>query len=388
MKESFDTQAEQRRAVADQAERRFTEIMGGPTPLYSTGEYLGLDKNRGNRLYIKDETDNPTGAFKLRGAFVAVAEAYRAGAASVVTASAGNHGQGIALAAHLHGMEAAIFVPETTPRCKLEGLQRFDDGRDRQRVFITGRTFDEAERHARAYRENHSGVFVHPFDDPAVIRGQGEVGRELAAQLTARGCAPEDVVVCVPVGGGGLLAGVAEQLKAFSDKVTVVGVQIEGSDSAYKSFRSDMVHKATKPNRLVDGLRVKRAGIGCMQRINKYVDDMLVVDAAALGREYERLLGQNDDTALLPGYEAQTVPEPAGLLAVAGAREYFSRHPELRDKHVVTLQTGRNLREEDVDALLAAAAEHRHRHSRQQLGVRACNGLFTVRPRPLKALPR
>ena len=188
--------------------------------------------NKGNSFFLKDETDNPTGAYKWRGSAVKLNKLFPDGVGRVVTASAGNHGQGVAWVSSQMGGSAEVFVPIGTPISKLEGLSRLG-----ATVFEVGSNFDESTQLAIDYAKNQGNHFVHPFDDIDVMEGQGTIADELYIQMKNNNICAEDSVVFVPVGGGGLIGGVSKRLKELTDgNIKVVGVQVDGSDSAALSF--------------------------------------------------------------------------------------------------------------------------------------------------------
>lgn len=306
------------------------------------------DDSDGNVFYGKDETNNPTGAYKWRGSAVKLSKLFASGQNKVVTASAGNHGQGIAWVAKRLGGSADVFVPVGTPKSKLDGLERLDAN-----IYLVGSNFDEATAFAKAHATKYATHFVHPFDDTDVMAGQGTIADELLFQMAKYRLNLRETTVFAPVGGGGLLGGVAERLKYLSyGKVKLVGVQVAGSDSAAQSFCASLgctvqnfdggyrIYnatnkqsnkclrlKATEPNNDVDGTRVSVVGEHCLPKILASVDEFMVVEPAKIGKYY----AQN----------TQSVLEPAGALAQVGAKLY-SENTSFRSQNFVVLQTGRN----------------------------------------------
>lgn len=302
--------------------------------------------NQGNAFYVKDETDNPTGAYKWRGSAVKLSQLFAQGESRVVTASAGNHGQGIAWVAGTLGGSADVFVPIGTPQSKLDGLARLG-----ARVYSVGFTYDEATMLAKEHAAKYSTHFVPAFDDIDVMRGQGTIADELVDRFALERMEYLDTVVFVPVGGGGLLGGVAERLYELTGgQVHIVGVQVAGSDSAALSFgyarNCRVAHiaggrriysprqfgevkciEATAPNDNVDGTRVSVVGQLCLPKIVQYVHEFVVVDPAEIGKYF----AQNPATHL----------EPAGALAQVGANLY-AQQPGASLLNLVALHTGRN----------------------------------------------
>lgn len=316
-----------------------------PTPLTEIKH-----DSRGNYYYEKDETNNPTGAFKWRGAVVKLTKLFGEGARSVVTTSAGNHGQGVAWFSGCLGAKADVFVPDGTPKSKIEGLFRFGAS-----VHIEGANFDESTKLARNFANRLAVPFVHPFDDLDVMYGQGTIGRESYNQTTAENIHDDDLRVFVTVGGGGQIAGISRELKMLSSgRVRVIGVQVAGSDSAALSFGyntnahqyhdksglfsrfydptvtvGDSYHrlKATRPNDLVDGTRVNMVGGNCIRDIIEFVDEFIIVHPALVGKYYL----ENPDTKL----------EAAGALSMVGA-EAYAKLPGSQMLHFLTIASGRN----------------------------------------------
>lgn len=317
------------------------------SPEFTALRKIGTDK-RGNTFFGKDETNNPTGAYKWRGSAVKLSKLFASGGDRVVTASAGNHGQGIAWVAGRLGGVADVFVPIGTPKSKLDGLERLGAN-----IYLVGANFDEATKHAKTHAAKYSTHFVHPFDDIDVMAGQGTIADELMPQMVEFGLNLLNTTVFVPVGGGGLLGGVSERLKLLSgNRVKIVGVQVAGSDSAAQSFctaggceqqkfRGGYLIKglkqknvfsrrrvpATEPNNDVDGTRVSVVGEHCLPKILANVDEFAVVDPASLGKYY----AQNPNSPL----------EPAGVLSQVGAKLY-SEFIAATSQNFIALQTGRN----------------------------------------------
>ncbi|MCA9351015.1 pyridoxal-phosphate dependent enzyme [Candidatus Saccharibacteria bacterium] len=306
--------------------------------------------HRGNMFLMKDETDNPTGAYKWRGSAVKLNRLFGNELSGVVTASAGNHGQGVAWVASKMGGSAEVFVPEGTPQSKLDGL-----GRLGAKIHLIGSNFDEATEIARRYAASHDQPFIHPFDDYDIMDGQGTIGQELVEQFREQSLHHDDLVVFVPVGGGGLIGGVSRSIKELTDgRVKVVGVQVEGSDSAAVSFgvstSARQMHyegfsriysstsrpgqdgsycriQATRPNEEVDGTRVNLVGDYCARSINQYVDEFLVVSPRLIGQFYR----ENPNSTL----------EPAGALSLVGA-EAYSNLPRASLLYLVSIGSGKN----------------------------------------------
>jgi threonine dehydratase len=250
----------------------------------------------GHPVLLKAENLQRTGSFKLRGAYNRIAqlspEERRHG---VVCASAGNHAQGVALAAALQGVEATVFMPVEAPLPKVDATMGYG-----AEVRLVEGTFDESLAEATAYAAEEGRVFVHPFDHPDIIAGQGTVGLEVAAQV------PEASTVVVCVGGGGLISGMAVALRALRPDVRIVGVQAAGSASFPASLAAGEPIALASCDTIADGIAVKRPGELTLAHVTALVDDVVAVDDAELSRAVVLLLER-----------AKLVVEPSGAAAVA-----------------------------------------------------------------------
>jgi threonine dehydratase len=250
----------------------------------------------GADVWLKCENLQRTGSFKLRGAYNRIAQLpddeRRRG---VVCASAGNHAQGVALAAHLQGVHATVFMPIEAPLPKLAATQAY--GAD---VQLVGTSFDEAMAEAMAFAEREGGVFVHPFDHRDVIAGQGTLGLEVLDQV------PEVATIVVCVGGGGLISGVAAAAKALAPDVRVIGVQAEGAAAFPASLDAGEPAALPRCDTIADGIAVKRPGELTYAHVRHLVDDVVTVTDEQIARAVVVLLER-----------AKLVVEPAGAAAVA-----------------------------------------------------------------------
>lgn len=233
----------------------------------------------GRDLSLKLENLQHTGAFKIRGALsrlLAMPDAERQ--CGVITASAGNHGLGVALAARQLGIAATVVVPTTVPLAKLTAIQR--QGAE---ALLEGATYDDAHAAAVALASERKLTYVHAFDDPDVIAGQGTLALELLAD------APDLDAILVPVGGGGLISGIAVVAKAMRPNLRVIGVQATGSPAMAESFREGRLMTAPSST-IADGIAVKRPGAIPFDLINRLVDDVITVDDEAIARAIVLLL--------------------------------------------------------------------------------------------------
>jgi threonine dehydratase len=284
-----------------------------------------LTARLGVRVLLKREDQQPVFSFKLRGAYNCMARLDAAQRArGVVTASAGNHAQGVALAAAKLGMRATIVMPVTAPRVKVDAVRRF--GGAFVEVVLTGDSYSDAHAAAARIQAERGFTFVHPFDDLDVIAGQATVGLELLRQ-----CPQNLRAIFVPVGGGGLLAGVAACFKAERPGVKVIGVQAADSDAMARSLERDCRVALDAVGLFADGTAVKLVGERTFELCRRHVDAMLRVDTDAVCAAIRDI-----------HQETRGVPEPAGALALAGLKQYAAQHPEAGDA-LVAIVSGANM---------------------------------------------
>lgn len=282
----------------------------------------GISSRINNTMLLKREDTQPVFSFKLRGAYNKMAhlspEQLRHG---VIAASAGNHAQGVALAARKLGCRAVIVMPVTAPRLKVEAVERLGG-----EVVLVGDSFTDAYAHACELQERDNLTFVHPFDDPDVIAGQGTVAMEILRQQQR----PIDAIF-VPVGGGGLIAGVAAYVKALNPAIQVIGVETEDSSVMTQSLAAG--HRVTLDDvgLFSDGTAVKLAGKETFGLVRQYVDNMVLVDTDALCAAIKDVF-----------QDTRSVLEPAGAMAVAGAKRYAAQH-QWRGKTLVAITSGANM---------------------------------------------
>ena len=280
-----------------------------------------LSRRLGNRLLLKREDLQPVFSFKLRGAYNKMVNlSPRQRARGVVAASAGNHAQGVALAAQKLGCRATIVMPVTAPKIKVDAVAARG-----ARVVLHGDGYAEAYAHAMKLKRRRGLVFVHPYDDPDVIAGQGTVGMEILRQSER----PIDAVF-VPVGGGGLISGIASYLKHLHPGIKVIGVEPEDADAMTKSLKAGRRVKLAHVGQFADGVAVKEVGKETFRLCRKLVDEMVVVDTDAICAAIKDVF---EDT--------RVVLEPAGALAIAGAKAWVERHGA-RGKNLVAVASGAN----------------------------------------------
>jgi threonine dehydratase len=280
-----------------------------------------LSKRLGNRLLIKREDLQPVFSFKLRGAYNKMASLPRQRLRKgVITASAGNHAQGVALAAQRLGCRAVIVMPVTTPRIKVDAVAARG-----AEVVLHGDSYAEAYARAMRMRRSRGLVFVHPYDDPEVIAGQGTIGMEILRQHPG----PIDAVF-VPVGGGGLIAGIAAYVKRVRPSIRVVGVEPVDADAMTRSLRMKKRIKLDHVGLFADGVAVKEVGRETFRLCRELVDEMVLVGTDEMCAAIKDVF---EDT--------RVVLEPAGALAIAGAKAWVERR-KARGKTLVAIASGAN----------------------------------------------
>ncbi len=305
-----------------EAVRRAAELLEGIAIRTPVEESRWLSRIAGGPVLLKAENLQRAGSFKIRGAYVrmtGLTEEERS--RGVVAASAGNHAQGVALAAQLLGIRAVVYMPHGAPLPKEKATRGYG-----AEVRFSGATIDDALVSARQYAEETGAVLVHPFDHPDVVAGQATCGLELLEQC------PSVRTVIVPTGGGGLLAGIATVIKRARPDVRVVGVQAEGAASYPVSLEKGSPQALTSMTTMADGIAVGRPGDVPFAAVREHVDEVVTVDEESLSK------------ALLMVIErAKLVVEPAGAVGVAA----LMQHPERFETPAVVVLSGGN-----VDPLL------------------------------------
>ena len=280
-----------------------------------------LSKRLGNRVLLKREDLQPIFSFKLRGAYNKMVGLPRARLArGVIAASAGNHAQGVALAAQRLACRAVIVMPITTPRIKVDAVR--SRGAE---VRLYGDSYAEAYQEALRIKRKRGLVFVHPYDDPEVIAGQGTIGMEIVRQH------PGDIdAIFVPIGGGGLISGIAAYLKRVRPNVRVIGVEPVDAAAMAKSLKAGRRVTLDHVGLFADGVAVKEVGRETFRLCRQLVDDVVLVDTDGMCAAIKDVF---EDT--------RVVLEPAGALAVAGAKAWVERHAA-RGKTLVAVASGAN----------------------------------------------
>jgi threonine dehydratase len=304
------------------------ELFGGVDDIKHTGfiETQNLVKSDYCELWMKTENLQTTGSFKLRGAYYRMSLlSDEEKAKGVVACSAGNHAQGVALAAKAAKVKATIFLPTVAPLYKIEATQR--TGGDYVQVKKHGITYDDTYPAAWKYCEDMGGVFVHPFDDIDVIAGQGTVGREIMRQAAEKSVNLDAVIV--PIGGGGLISGVAAAVKSANPDCKVYGVQASGANSMCRSFKSGKIQDSKYINTFADGIAVKSPGKLTFELCRDYVDDIVTVQEDEIATAILKLMEYH-----------KRVAEGAGAVALAAAMH--GKLP-LKGKRVCAIVSGGNI---------------------------------------------
>jgi threonine dehydratase len=283
--------------------------------VYEVAEHTALDSapllsaRLGASVLLKREDQQPVFSFKLRGAYNRMAQLDdKERAKGVIAASAGNHAQGVALAASRLGIRATIVMPITAPQVKVDAVRRFGAGF--VDVVLAGESYSDAQAEAQRLRNALDATFVHPFDDPDVIAGQATIALELLDQHPG----PLHAVF-VPVGGGGLLAGIAAVIKARRPDVRVFGVQACDADAMARALDEGERIALDDVGLFADGTAVKQVGVLTFSLCQHYVDGMLRVDTDAICAAIRDIY-----------QETRSVPEPSGALALAGLKQYVAAH--------------------------------------------------------------
>ena len=276
-----------------------------------------FSKESGNKVFIKPENLQKTGSFKIRGAYNKIsnltdAEKKR----GVIASSAGNHAQGVAYGAKESGIKAVIIMPKSTPLIKVESTKQYG-----AEVILHGDVYDDAYKKAKELEEKEGYVFVHPFNDEDVLDGQGTIALEILEEL------PETDIILVPIGGGGLISGIACAAKILKPEIKIIGVEPEGAASAYEAIKENKVVELKEANTIADGTAVKKIGDLNFEYIKKYVDEIITVS------DYELM-----EAFLLLVEKHKIIAENSGILSVAATKKIKEKN-----KKVVSVISGGNI---------------------------------------------
>ena len=276
-----------------------------------------FSEESGNQIYIKPENLQKTGAFKIRGAYNKInkltEEEKKRG---VIASSAGNHAQGVAYAARELGIKAVIVMPKTTPLIKVQSTKKYG-----AEVVLYGDVYDDAYQKAKELEAQEGYVFVHPFDDIDVLEGQGTIALEILEEM------PDADVIVVPIGGGGLISGIAAAAKMIKPDIKIIGVEPSGAASATEALKKNKVVTLPEANTIADGTAVKRIGDLTFNCIKQYVDEVVTVD------DYELT-----EAFLLLAEKHKIIAENSGILPLAALKKLSER-----DKKVVPVVSGGNI---------------------------------------------
>lgn len=271
------------------------------------------------QVYLKTENLQLTGSFKLRGAYYKISQlSDEEKARGVIACSAGNHAQGVALGAQRNGIKAIICLPAGAPMSKVEATRSYG-----AEVCLVPGVYDDAYAKAIELQKEHGYTFVHPFDDPKVIAGQGTIGLEILEQL------PDVEAVVVPVGGGGLISGVAFAIKTLRPEIKVYGVQSAGAPSMEHSLKDGRIERLSEVSTIADGIAVKEPGVNTFDMCARYVDEIVTVSDDEIAAAILALIEQQ-----------KLVAEGAGAVSVAAVM--YNKVP-VRGKKVVCLVSGGNI---------------------------------------------
>ncbi len=282
-----------------------------------------LSRRLDNRILLKREDLQPVFSFKIRGAYNKIAQLSPISAQrGVICASAGNHAQGVALGARTRGIPAVIVMPLTTPEIKVQAVA--DLGGE---IVLHGDDYDQAYEHALELGRTRSLVFVHPFDDPDVIAGQGTIAMEILRQHHG----DEIDAIFVPVGGGGLIAGIAAYAKALYPRIKIIGVEPEDAAGMHDSLRAGKRVTLERVGMFADGVAVRRVGEETFRLARQYVDEVILVTTDQICAAIQEIF-----------QDIRSIAEPAGALAVAGIKKYVARE-NCSGRTLIAINGGANM---------------------------------------------
>ncbi len=280
-----------------------------------------LSKRTANNVYLKREDELAIHAFKLRGAYQKISSLTKDQAAKgVVASSAGNHAQGVALSAKKLGIDAIIVMPISTPKIKVNAVEQLD-----AKVVLHGDVYDDAYQYAKQLEKDQDLVFIHPYDDIEVMAGQATIAKEILSQL--------DNIdkVFIPVGGGGLIAGMATYIKHYKPNIKVIGVEPEDSPTLYQALKNGERVILPEVGRFADGVAVKQIGEKTYPIAKQVVDEVVLVSndeiCAAIKDIYE---------------DERCISEPAGALSTAGVKKYIENE-SIENENIVSIVSGANV---------------------------------------------
>ena len=302
------------------------------TPLLYSPVFSNLS---GNQVYLKCENLQVTGAYKIRGALNKIRSlSEEEKEKGVVCSSAGNHAQGVAYAATLSHVDSTIVMPETTPYLKVQSTKDFGGN-----VVLTGSCYDDAFKEACRIEQEKGATFIHPFNDPDIIYGQGTVGLEILEELPNL-----DVILC-PIGGGGLISGVALYAKSINPNIKVIGVQAEGANAVERSFKAGKLTSLDRVDTIAEGIAVKTPGDLTFSYIKEYVDDIITVKDSAIV-----------DSLLVLTEKHKLLAETSGAASLAALKKL-----NFKNKKVAAIISGGNIDMLTISALIRSGLVSRGR---------------------------
>jgi threonine dehydratase len=334
------------------------EILRARTRVYHVGEKTPLQKlpytGSNYEIFIKREDLGPINAYKWRGAYNAVSvHKSKTGCETVVAASAGNHAQGVALAASKLGIKAKIFMPLPTPMMKRVSVERH--GGENVEIILTGDTYDESSKAAKKYCEKNNYTYIHPFDDIYTIAGQATIADEI--MLSDKG--PFDIVF-IQIGGGGMAAAVSAWLKIHQPNIKIIGVEGEGQASMIASIKAKKPVTLESIDTFCDGTAVVRPGDLTFEVCKEYIDDFMTVSNEEVSAAIQTLW----DTK-------RVIPEPSGAMGLAGLVKYANENPDaVKGKKMLCIIGGANMDFSKLSLIAqqSAVGAHRRRYLRFHLG--------------------
>ncbi|MCQ5129042.1 threonine ammonia-lyase [Butyricicoccus faecihominis] len=304
-------------------------------PLSTSSTFSGMT---GAEVYLKYENQQKTGSFKVRGAYNKIMKRYREGGLNaVVASSAGNHAQGVAFAASSVGVKSTIVMPRSTPIAKVSATEGYG-----AEVVLAGNIYDEAYARACEICEETGAEFIHPFDDEDVMAGQGTIALEILRDL------PFVDMIFVPVGGGGLISGIATCAKQINPRIQIIGVQAEGAPAMANSFRTGDLTPSDSVRTIADGIAVKTPGETTFEYVKKYVDRIVTVSDAEIS-----------STVLLLLERTKQVVETSGAASLAAV---LNGKVDIKGKKVVCVLSGGNIDVSFIHKIVEKGLVTRCRH--------------------------
>jgi threonine dehydratase len=286
------------------------------TELISSDYFSKISKNK---VYLKPENLQTTGSYKIRGAYNKIFSLNdKERKRGLIAASAGNHAQGVAYAAKLLKIKTTIVMPTTTPLIKVDRTRELG-----AKVILFGLCYDDAYKEARRLSKSNNLVFIHPFNDQEVITGQGTIALEILDEL------PNTEVIIVPVGGGGLISGIAIAAKLINPSIKIIGVEPKGADAMKRSLEAKKIIHLEATNTIADGVAVKEVGDLTFKLVKDYVDKIVTVSESEIMEAFLMLIEKH-----------KIVVEPAGALSIA---VFFNGKLRLKNKSIVCLLSGGNI---------------------------------------------